>query len=237
MKFLPAGLARRLRRWRHAGSPPVGTVDLGDLRRLDPISRDWGYDRGLPIDRYYIEAFLSRESSAIAGHVLEIGDNPYTRRFGGSRVTHSDVLHVSEGNPKATIVADLTSAAHIPSDTFDCILLIQTLQLIYDARAAIATAHRILRPGGVLLATFPGISQTTDATWGEYWNWSFTSLSARRLFGDVFSAGNVDVRAHGNVLVAVSFLQGLATQELSLEELDYADPGYECLITVRAAKP
>jgi len=36
----------------------------------------------------------------------------------------------------------------------------QTLHLIYDVRSAIRTLHRVLKPGGVLLATFPGISQT-----------------------------------------------------------------------------
>ena len=37
-------------------------VDWGDLRRTDPVSRDWGYDRGTPIDRRYIEEFLAAHS-------------------------------------------------------------------------------------------------------------------------------------------------------------------------------
>ena len=61
-----------------------------------------------------------------------------------------------EGNPQATIVADLTDAPHIPDDTFDCAIVTQTLQFVYDVRAAFATLHRILAPGGVLLATVPG---------------------------------------------------------------------------------
>jgi hypothetical protein len=93
--------------------PTVGEVDFGSLRRLSPISRLWGYDRGCPVDRYYIENFLSRQAASIRGRVLEIGDNTYTRRFGAGRVTHSDVLHVKEGNPQATIIGDLTSADHV----------------------------------------------------------------------------------------------------------------------------
>jgi hypothetical protein len=45
------------------------------------------------------------------------------------------------------------------------------------------------------------------------------------------------VEAHGNVLVATAFLQGLATQELRQEELNYSDANYEVLLTVKAVKP
>src|SRR5512139_900423 len=96
--------------------PPVGWVRFGNLRRIHPISSDYGNSRGLEIDRYYIEKFLSEFSSDIRGHVLEIKHNAYTRRYGGDRVTCSDVLHPVEGNPDATIVADLTKADHLPSN-------------------------------------------------------------------------------------------------------------------------
>ena len=216
--------------------PPVGWVRLGSLRRTTPISRAYGYDRGRPVDRYYIENFLSRCSEDISGRVLEVGDDTYTRQFGGSRVTCSDVLHVHEGNPRATIIADLTCADHIPSATFDCIILTQTLQLIFDVRSAIRTLHRILKPGGVLLATFPGISQITDGEWRDSWYWNFTSQSARWLFGESFPAGDLTVDTHGNVLAATALLQGMAAEELRHQELDYRDRDYEVLITVRAVK-
>ena len=169
---------------------------------------------------------------------LEIGDDAYTRKFGGYRVARSDVLHLVPGNPRATIVADLTGAENIPSDTFDCIILTQTLQCIYDIRAALKTLYRILKPGGVILATFSGISQISRwdmDRWGHYWN--FTTLSARRLFEEVFLPSNVKVDSSGNVLVACAFLQGLASEELRQAELEHRDPDYEVLITVRARKP
>jgi glycosyltransferase involved in cell wall biosynthesis len=217
--------------------PPVTWVRFGDLRRTSPISREYGYDRGQPIDRYYIEHFLARHAEDVHGRVIEIGDASYTRRFGGDRVTTSDVLHVNEENPDATIIADLTSAEEVPASTFDCFVLTQTLQLIYDVRAALKTVYRILKPGGVVLATVPGISQISNDEWGETWYWAFTSLSARRLFEEVFPKGHVEVQAHGNVLAATAFLHGLATHELRKEELDCADREYEMLITIRAVKP
>ena len=233
---LPLGLRRWLRAlWRFRYSPPVGGVDFGALRRVTPVSNAFGFDRGQPVDRYYIEKFLAHHASYIQGRVLEIEDNFYTLKYGGSRVKTSDVLHVQQGHSQVTIIADLTRADHIPSDAFDCIIFTQTLQYIYDVRSAILTLYRILKPAGVLLATFPGISQGHPLEYGD-WYWAFTTQSVSQLFEEAFAAENVRVEAHGNVLAAISSLHGLASEELSEEELDYHDPNYELLITLRAAK-
>jgi SAM-dependent methyltransferase len=218
--------------------PPVGWVRFGDLRRLRPISSDYGNSRGLEIDRYYIERFLAEHARDIHGRVLEIKHNTYTKKYGQDRVAKSDILHPVEGNPDATIVADLTKAEHLPSDCYDAIIFTQTLQVIYDIRTVIATLHRILKPGGVLLATASGMAQLSLEDfdkWGEYWR--FTSLSARLLFEEEFAAGNVTVTAYGNVLVAIAFLEGLACDDLKRSELDARDRSYEVLIAVRAVKP
>jgi SAM-dependent methyltransferase len=187
------------------------------------------------VDRYFIERFLARNARAIHGRVLEVGDDTYTRRYGGSAVRTSDVLHVS-GDSKATIVADLAAAPHLTSDTFDCIICTQTLQLVYDVPMAVATLHRLLRPGGVALVTVPGISQTDDPAWEQSWFWSFTAHAARRLFGTVFGPAATVVTSHGNALTATAFLQGLATQDLTAEELDFVDPAYPFLITIAATR-
>lgn len=217
--------------------PLVGWINFGTLRRITPISREFGYDRGLPIDRYYIHRFLETHQTEIQGRVLEIGESTYTRQFGGDRVTHSDVLHVIAGNPEATFVGDLTKADHIPSDVFDCIILTQTLHLIYDMKAAVATLYRTLKPGGVLLATVPGISQVVKCDWGDDWCWSLTTQSARLLLEEYFPQSSVEVEAYGNVLTAAAFLYGAATEDLRPHELEHRDPEYQCLITLRAVKP
>jgi SAM-dependent methyltransferase len=206
------------------------------LRRITPVSRIWGLDRGEPIDRYYISAFLADNAKDVHGRVLEIEDDRYTRRYGRD-VTQSDVLHVAERYPGVTIVADLTSGEGIEDETFDCIIITQTLQLIYEVSAAISTLHRILRPGGVVLATFPGISQIAREgmeQWSDHWR--FTKAGAEKAFGEIFSDENVTARAYGNVLSATAFLYGLATEELHQRELDYRDPDYELSIGVRAVK-
>lgn len=236
---LPVSVRHKLLVWQQRVTtwPPPGMVRFGSLRRVTPVNRLFGFGRGLSIDRYYIERFLARHAGDVQGRVLEIGDDTYTRRFGGGRVTASDVLHAVEGNPSATLVANLEDAGEIASGTFQCIICTQTLQYLYGVKAAVRTLHRILKPGGVLLATVPGISQISRYDmdrWGEYWR--FTTRSLQRLFADAFPGGTVTVEAHGNVLVAIAFLHGLAAEELRREELDRLDPAYEVSLTVRAVK-
>jgi SAM-dependent methyltransferase len=217
--------------------PPVGTVRFGSLRRLTPVSRDWGFDRGQPVDRYYIDQFLSAHSADIRGRVLEIDNNNYTRAFGGNRVTQSDVLHISDWGPGVTMVGDLTKLDHVESGLFDCVIVTQTLQLIYDYQAALRTIHRILRPGGVALVTVPAINKSRDemGAFGDYW--AFRTISAQRLFAELFPADQLTVTGYGNVLTAVALLHGIAAGELTREELDQADRAYELTVGIRARKP
>lgn len=237
-RILPAPVYRWLKdQWHvYRQKPPLGMTRWGDLRRLEPIDAYWGFRRGQPIDRYYIENFLARHARDIRGRVLEIADRKYTERYGGDRVTRSDVLDIEGENREATIVADLTDAPQIPDETFDCFILTQTLQFIYETRPALKTAHRILKPGGILLVTISGISPMSDPEWSRGWFWNFTTLSTRRLFEEVFPAASIEVESFGNVLSAIAFLQGLASRELRREELDYQHTGFPVTIAVRAVK-
>lgn len=239
--LLPPALHRRVRqRWGNFRvRPPVGWVRFGSLRRVTPIGPMWPNRRGRPVDRHYIETFLADHAEDVHGRVLELENSVYTRRFGGDRVTHSDILHSPIGriDPAVTIVADLTRADHIPTDAFDCIILTQTLQFIYELRAALGTLHRILKPGGVLLMTVPGISQITRVDmelWGEYWR--FTTQSVEKLCTEVFPAEHVSTVSYGNVLAATAFLHGLAVADVRPSELDHHDPDYQMIVAVRAVK-
>jgi SAM-dependent methyltransferase len=217
--------------------PPTGTVRFGSFRRLSPISPIFALDRGLPIERYYIEKFLAQHRGDIRGRALELGDDTYIKKFGAGAVDHTDVLGLVDG-PGVTLVADLTCADHIASDLFDCIIFTQSLQMIYDMPAALRHLHRIIRPGGVLLLTSHGISKIGRRLgrdpWGEYWH--ITTQSAERLFAENFPASEIEVGSCGNVLTAMCALHGLASEELSPRELDYTDPDFEVIVTVRARK-
>ena len=219
-------------------SVPVGSVNFGGLRRLSPISAIFGKDRDLlTIERHYIEQFLARHAADIRGRVLEMGDPTYIRKF-GTGVTKEEVMSYVEGNPQATIVADLTDAPHIPDNSFDCIIITQTLQMIFEVDKAIATLARILKPGGVVLCTSHGMTRVARREgvddWGEYWH--FTTQSKRRLFHAHFPKENVAVSTVGNVFTCICNLHGLAASEIDTAELETHDPNYEMLVLVRAVK-
>jgi len=232
LRSLRDALRRRLARWRVR--PPVGWVRLGGLNRVTPISRAFGFDRGTPIDRYYIERFLSDHAADIRGHVLEVGDDGYMRRFGGERVTQREVLHVTPGNPQATLVGSLETGEGLAGREYDCLILTQTLHCIYDIRAAVRTLHQVLAPGGVALVTLPGISQISryDADrWGDYWR--LTPSAAHRLFEEFFAHQQIDMRVYGNVLTATAFLQGLALEDLPPHALEHDDADYPLILCLR----
>ena len=233
---LPRVLARRSRR--HGYIAPLGSVRLGDLRHLEPVSRVYGFDRGQPIDRYYIAKFLAAHASLVRGRVLEIGGRDYTEQYGGGRVARSDILNVKAGDPQTTFVADLADGAGVPDAAFDCVILTQTLHLVFDVPAAIGTLHRILKPGGTLLLSVPGtISQIEQGVWRSVWYWGFTRLSLERLFASVFPRTLLEIFQYGNVLASIAFLEGLVAEEFTPAELMYHDELYPLLLGLRATKP
>jgi hypothetical protein len=213
----------------------VSRLKWHDLRSVEPASRKFGFDRGVPIDRYYIEKFLNDHRQFIRGTTLEIADSLYTRKF-GQDITAYEVLHV-EKTAKATIVGDLSDAKTLPSNAIDCFVCTQTLNFIYDFKLAIRGAHQVLKPGGTFLATVGSISQISryDADrWGHFW--SFYPQGVKKAFDEIFGEGNVSVKMYGNSLSATSFLRGLASDELTKEELDFYDQDYPVTIGLVAIK-
>ncbi|MEX6689659.1 glycosyltransferase [Danxiaibacter flavus] len=216
-----------------------GEIDFGSFKRTTPYSRDFGFDRGGAIDRYYIEGFLEENSGDVKGRVLEIADNHYTYMFGKGKVVVSDVLHLHRDHPGATIAGDLSKADEIPipDNQFDCIILTQTLHFIYDYEKAIQQCHRILKPGGVLLITVPGISQIDAGGWKDNWLWSFTARSMKLIFAKNFNSPDVTIESYGNVFSATAFLWGLGLSEVKdTGLLDEKDSCYQVTVAVRAVK-
>lgn len=232
-------LRRRYCRMFHHKLWLLGQVRFGNLRRFEPPDDMFGWDTGTVIDRYYMEDFLAKYSKDIQGEVMEVGHDMYTVKFGGDRVTKSDVVHYVEGNPQATIVADLSNAANIPSNSFDCIIIVQTLQMIYDVKAAVKELYRILKQGGVVLATTNGTSKVglflgVD-DWGTFWH--MTAQSSRMMFEENFGSDAVSIQPYGNLIACVAFLHGMNVEDLTKKEINYVDQRYEVITGIRATKP
>lgn len=197
------------------------------------MSSKFGYDRGTPIDRYYIEMFLDRVKGDIRGRCLEVTDNAYTKRFGERRVMESEVIDIDRKNPQATIVADLRDMKSVASDTFDTIIATHTFGVIDDFEAAIRECARVLKSGGTLLATVSSLGVAADP---ELAYWRFTKASMRYVFGKYFDRETLEVSTLGNVLSGQAFWVGLAAEELSEKELSFVDERYPIIVCVRARK-
>lgn len=213
-------------------------TDWSVLRRVRPYRPRLGERRGECIDRYYIEKFIAGHGDAIRGRIAEFLNDDYTTRFAAGPVERLDIIDIDSANPYCTLNLDLTRTEDAPKNLLDCIVCTQTLFLIYDFEAAIRTLHQMLKPGGVLLVTVPGICQRLPqdlvGDTGEWWR--FLGCTMERAFKKVFRADGVQVQTFGNVVSTIALLHGLVQAELTQEELDYHDPDYEVVIGVRATK-
>jgi hypothetical protein len=202
---------------------PGRRVEWGTLRRTAPISDHYGFDRGQPVDRFYIERFLERQSGKIRGEVLEVGSPEYARRFGADRVMRRHVLDVDSGNPQATLIADLCAPSSLHAPTFDCVILTQTLQLLSEQTVALRNLWTALRAGGALLVTVPCISRIERKMPATDF-WRYTPKGLELLIARSCPDAKVVSEGHGNVLAAVAFLMGLAVEDLTESELDAKRP-------------
>lgn len=205
---------------------------LKHYNTVRPASYNFGLDRGKAIDRYYIEKFLFENRNLIRGVVVEVGGRAYSRKFGDQQITKSLVLHPNPEKRHVDIVANLETGKGIPENLADCLILTQTLLCIFDVQSAAENSIKILKPGGAILLTVPGITQISQydyQRWGQYW--SFTDQTIKRLFEKIVPSKNINIKTYGNVKVATSFLYGLALHEINKKTLDYHDPNYQLIIS------
>jgi len=218
-----------------AGPEPAGPPPAGDLFRPTPVHRTWGYEHGEPLDRPFIERFVRTHAGDIRGRVLEIKTAEYSARFArpGARI---DILDIDPANPAADIIADIQTGEGIADATYDCIVLTQVLQLVPDVQRALATIARILRPGGVLLLTAPGLTQAGSAVDGQFLR-SWFAPGLRHEMAGHFDDRRLLLQAHGNAGLAASFLMGLTVAEVPAELYAHHDEEYPIVLTARAVRP
>ena len=214
----------------------IGVVGLPRLRRTRPVSASWGYDRGTPVDRVYIERFLERHAADVRGRVLEVEEPEYTTAYGGTSVTAFDVLDVDPANERATVVADLSEAGSLPPERFDCAIVTQTLQYMRNPETALTNLWHTLAPGGTVLVAVPCTSRI-DPDAPDADRWRFTPLGLETIFRRTGEWSELEVRGFGNVLTSVAFLMGLAAEELRGRELDEQDASFPLVACARARKP
>jgi len=217
-------------------------LTVTDLDRVTPISDNFGYDRGMPLDRYYIEKFLSQNRQYVKGCILEVAEDWYATRFAGLNETTAEeptveTLHYNGIGRKVTIIGDLTNPKTLPENRYDCFICTQVYNFIFDLTKALEGTYHLLKNGGVLLATVSGISQISRSDmeqWGDYWR--FTNKTLELLFENT-KFSQVEIVPMGNVMAACAFLQGIALEELPKKELlDITDENYQVIIGIKAVK-
>lgn len=212
----------------------IKTIQLD--KGTSPISPVFGCDRGTPIDRYYIEKFLSENKSRIHGVCCEIAEDAYCKGLGYD-IVKQEIFDYDNTNPHATIVGDLTKNESLPTNYLDCFVCTQTFNFIYNIQAAFLGTYQMLKPGGTLLATVAGLSQISRYDmdrWGDYWR--FTDLSLKKM-AEKAGFRNVQVRIFGNALAATAFVQGIAVEDLAnVELLDEHDDNYQVTLGLVAVK-
>ena len=214
---------------------PGRTVRWGTLRRMRPFSAHYGWERGDPVDRHYIDAFIGAHVDAIRGDVLEVREPRYGRVPGAS-ATQVHVVDIDTENPEATLNADLTAPGSLPASAYDCVVLTQTLQFLDDADAALSNLRLAMRPSGTLLLTVPCVSKIDhESPEADYWRW--TPCGLRLVLQRAFPEARVDVEGHGNLLTSLAFLLGLAQAELTEHELAHADSTFPLVACARVDKP
>jgi SAM-dependent methyltransferase len=205
----------------------------GNLRRTTPFSSTFGFERGTPIDRHYLHAFLLAHRALITGDVLEVQTASYTERYGHDLARTDTFDIVPEFSP--TYLVDLAhSEGVLPDAAYDCLLMPNTLQHLRELDEALRQAFRVVRPGGAILASAAGLLPLTgDAP--DYWRFSPTGW--REMLPRLWPGADIVVTGHGNCLAAVAAQMGLAAEELSPAEMDAHDDRFPVLTTILCRKP
>jgi len=203
---------------------------IGDMD-TEPISRQFGTERGVPIDRYYIDKFLESHSEFIKGDVLEIEDSTYTVRFGKDHVVHSIVMDVSAQNCNISFNGNLETGEGIKDEIADCFILTQTLMYIFDLKSAAHSINRTLKYGGTALITCSGISQNSIRcmdNYGCYFN--FNKDVFDKMFQEEPSLQVVETGSYGNVKTVSAHLNGLCCEDLAENDFRPNDKYYPLIV-------
>jgi hypothetical protein len=212
----------------------INNIDWGSFDNQAIFSSDFGTSRGTPIDRFYINQFLSENSDKITGKILEVESDGYAQKFGkvGSRI---EVLSPNPNNSRANVIADLTDIKSLPHAVYDCFICTQTLNFIFNYQAAIDGVYRLLKPGGTALITVAGlthISRYDMERWGDYWR--FNSKSLDLCLSQQFN--DRKITSYGNPKTAIGQIYGLCAEDYTKNDLDKFHADYQILISAIVCK-
>ncbi|NET02467.1 MAG: methyltransferase domain-containing protein [Sphaerospermopsis sp. SIO1G2] len=205
-------------------------IDWGDLKKTTPICQAFGLTRGKPVDRYYLSKFIQEIQPQITGKILEIGGTPKDKDF--YEVNPGSLYQVMniESGPGIDIVGDAHDTSIIQPDSFDSIITFNVLEHCYAPWQVVENIYTWLKPGGKCFAMVPSAIRL-HATPMDYWRplpdafaWMFRNFSQQKLY------------IYGNPISVIASYHGIATEELTTEELDAFHPDYPVATCIFAQK-
>ncbi|SON53914.1 putative glycosyltransferase EpsE [Hartmannibacter diazotrophicus] len=221
------GWMSRLRRLtgHRSGEGMPGSLDGAILAGTQPLFPREG-NRGKALDRIFALDFCRSWSERIRGDVLEFGDDAKARQFG--RDASSIRIAPMDGIP-----AMLDGSASMAQRTFDCIIAIDVIQYQPDVRAFLEGVTGLLKPGGSLLVSFPGLLPLLE---GQGDLWRFTPDGVRRLLAKVCPGADIEIVTYGNAATAAGIQHGLGERDFGPELLQASDLTRAVMIMARITK-
>lgn len=196
------------------------------------IGNDFGFSRGMPIDRWYIHQYFLDNAKLITGACLEFGELTYVNKY-GSDVTkkvmfnYSNISRVSSGE----IRGDITIPSQLPELEFDCIVCVNVLNFIYDIKSALLGLGRMLKRNGVIVITVAGpvahISRYDMVRWGDFWR--FTDRTIAQLVSEA-GLKVEDIKTYGNPLSCVTQINGYCVEDIGVDSLLPNHSDYQLVI-------
>lgn len=173
----------------------------------------------------------------IKGDCLEVQAPLYLSKLDNNNIRSKTILDIVENNKDATLIGDMRNLSNVADNSYDTLIVTQTFHLIDDLNSAIKECYRILRKGGVLIATFPALSRIDPDSGEDNDNWRLTPAGCKTMFGTYFGKENTEITPFGNALAGWAFWIGLAQEELpSTTLLDKYDPMFPVSSGIKAFK-
>lgn len=187
--------------------------------KLLPISTDFGWSRGTPIGRNYVNKFVAEKAEGLGGTILEFGESRYKACF--KTVQRYQVIDVVPG-PSVDYVCDIHDVSSVPAHYFDVIVCTQVLEHVERPVDALRQLHKLLKKDGRLICTVPFLAHIHYVP-TDFYRFSIDAIcSALNIAGfEVLEARN-----SGNALVTIGSLLGYAAEDFKSNEMEIVDNVY-----------
>jgi len=208
---------------------PFGQFDFGDFDRLSPACLDFGFSRGTPLDRYYLNKFVAESRDLVVGSVLEIGGQKGSHELYGFKNATSYVT-MSIDSSDADITTDAHDASAALPESYDSIIIFNVLEHCRRPWVIASNIYSWLKPGGRVFVMIPNMQRIHEGP-GDYWRILPEGLRS------IFNQFNVEkLVTYGNLFTSIAALSGVSSEEIPTGDKDSLDTDYPTITCMTGSK-